>query len=287
MIVDMRLRPPLKSWITKIQYHRGSANPARIGFPRPPSAEARSMDMLLQEMDQAGIRLGVIIGRQSAEPVGIIPNDEIADAIAKYPKRFVGFAGIDTSQPPGISFSEIERCMAIPGFVGIAIEPCASRIPMLASDRRLYPIYEACQNKQVPIMISLSNLLCHTAGSPYSHNSPIPLYQVAIDFPKLDIIVSHGAWPWVRELLGIAFVCPNIWVSPDLFMVGVNMPGADEFVKAANMYLSDRTMFGTNYPTRPLVESVQAFGEWSFVPGVREKVLYKNALRVMKMDDKK
>ena len=35
MIVDMRLRPPLKSWVTKIQYHRGGGNPARLGFPRP------------------------------------------------------------------------------------------------------------------------------------------------------------------------------------------------------------------------------------------------------------
>jgi predicted TIM-barrel fold metal-dependent hydrolase len=243
------------------------------------------MELLLQEMDQAGIRCGAIIGRQSGEPVGVIPNDEIADTIARYPGRFVGFAGIDTSQAAEIALAEIERCSRIPGFVGVAIEPCASRIPMLADDRRLYPIYEACQRREIPVCISLSNLLCHTAGSPYSHNSPVPLYQVAIDFPKLDIIVAHGAWPWVRELLGIAFVCSNIWVSPDLFMVGVNMPGADEYVKAANMYLSERTLFGTNYPTRPLVESVQAFAEWTFAPGVKEKVLYKNALRVMKMDD--
>lgn len=244
------------------------------------------MALLLQEMDQAGIRLGVIMGRQSAEPVGIIPNDEIAETIAQYPDRFVGFAGIDTSQPAETSLAEIERCMRIPGFVGVSIEPCASRTPMLADDRRLAPIYEACQQREIPISVSLSNLLCHTAGSSYSYSSPLPLYQVAIDFPKLKIIVSHGAWPWVRELLGIAFVCSNVWVSPDLFMVGVNMPGADEYVKAANMYLSDRTLFGTNYPTRPLVESVQTFAQWSFAPGVKEKILCKNALRVMKIDDK-
>lgn len=287
MIFDMRLRPPLKSWLTKIQYQHGGGNPARLGFPRPPSAEAKSMAMMLQEMDQAGIRHGAIAGRQSKEPVGAIPNDEIAEVIAQHPDRFVGFAGIDTSQPADASLAEIERCLKIPGFVGAAIEPCASRIPMLADDRRLYPVYEACQKREVPVYVSLSNLLCHTAGAPYSHNSPIPLYQVAVDFPKLDIIVAHGAWPWSRELLGIAFVCPNIWVSPDLFMVGVNMPGAEDYVKAANSYLPDRTLFGTNYPTRPLVESVKAFSEWTFAPGVKEKVLYKNALRVLKLGDGK
>ena len=283
MIVDMRLRPPLKSWVNRIQYQHGTANPARAGFPRPPSAEARSMEMLLQEMDQAGIRWGVIAGRQSKEPVGVIPNDEIAETVTRYPARFVGLAGIDPCAPPGTALAEIERCMRIPGFAGISIEPCAASTPMLADDARLNPIYEFCQDRSIPVSISLSNLLCHTAGAPYAYNSPLPLYPVAAAFPRLKLIVSHGAWPWVRELLGIAFVCPNVWVSPDLFMVGVNMPGADEYVKAANSYLSERTLFGTNYPTRPLVESVQAFSEWSFAPGVRQKVLCDNALRVLGM----
>ena len=67
-------------------------------------------------------------------------------------------------------------------------------------------------------------------------------------------------------------------------MVGLNMPGAAEYIKAANSFLADRLLFGTAYPSRPLIESVQAFGEWSFEPGVKEKVMGKNALRVMRME---
>jgi predicted TIM-barrel fold metal-dependent hydrolase len=46
-------------------------------------------------MDEAGITCGVSMGRQSAEPLGCIPNEEIRDSIAENPDRFVGFAGID------------------------------------------------------------------------------------------------------------------------------------------------------------------------------------------------
>jgi len=66
-------------------------------------------------------------------------------------------------------------------------------------------------------------------------------------------------------------------------MVGVNLPGADEYVKAANMYMGDRMLFGTAYPSRPLIESVQAFDDWTFGEGVKAKVLGLNALRVMRM----
>jgi predicted TIM-barrel fold metal-dependent hydrolase len=81
----------------------------------------------------------------------------------------------------------------------------------------------------------------------------------------------------------VAYSFKNVWVSPDLYMLGVNTPGADDYIKAANMYLSDRTLFGTAYPTRPLVESVQAFDQWSFSPGVRERILHKNAEILMRL----
>ncbi len=243
------------------------------------------MTLLLEEMKEAGIKWGVVMGRQSAEPLGKIPNDEIAEVIAQHPDHFVSFVGVDVSQPTEACLNEIKRCMTLPGFVGVSIEPAASDTLMFPDDPRLYPIYELCQTMDIPISLSMSNVLCWMVGSSYKYSSPLPLYQVAKDFSKLDIVVSHGAWPWVREILGVAFACPRIWVSPDLYMLGVNMPGAEDYVKAANMYLSDRVLFGTAYPTRPLVESVRAFEEWPFMAGVKEKVLYKNALRLMRMND--
>ena len=100
-IVDMRLRPPLPTWTRKSQFNRGAEFYSRHGVKKPRSAEAQSMKMLLEEMDHAGVEYGVIMGRQSAEPSGSIPNDEIAECLQKYPTRFVGWAGIDLAQPIG------------------------------------------------------------------------------------------------------------------------------------------------------------------------------------------
>jgi predicted TIM-barrel fold metal-dependent hydrolase len=266
----MRLRPPLASWTDKPQYKEDDTAyiPTRIGFPRAPSAVNRSIDLLLQEMDEAEIQWGVVMGRKSKPPLGVIPNEEIEALIVKYPDRFVSFVGVSVSDP---------------GFVGVSIEPCCSEIPMAADDPRIYPIYELCQSMDVPISISLSTLLTAMSGSPYEFSSPLPLYKAAKDFNKLKMVISHGAWPWVREMLGVAYSFKNVWVSPDLYMLGPDTPGAEDYIKAANMYLFDRTLFGTAYPTRPLVESVQAFDQWSFSPGVRDRILYKNAHDLMRL----
>ena len=285
MIVDMRLRPPTASWVTKPQFKKGVPfYPSRVGFPRPPSAEQRSMPLMFEEMDAAGIKWGVAMGRHSAEPLGSIPNDEIREVVERHPDRFISFAGIDVRLSPDEMIAELDRCLAWRGFVGASIEPGASDPPLKSNDRKLYPLYETCRARDIPISISLSNLLCVMVGAPVEFSTPFAVYDVARDFPNLDIIVSHAAWPWVYETIGLAFACHNIYISPDLYMVGVNMPGAAEYIHAANSFLADRLLFGTAYPSRPLIESVQAFEKWSFEPGVREKVLAKNALRVMRME---
>ena len=285
MIVDMRLRPPLPTWVSKPQFNEAATYyPTRVGFPRPPSVAARSMELLLKEMDEAQINWGVVMGRKAAEPFGSIPNDEIADAIRQHPDRFVGFIGVDVSVPPDESLREIKRCMAMPGFKGVSIEPAASKTPMRSDDKRLYPIYEECRRLRIPISVGSSGGMLPGAGAVYEYNSPINLFNPAKDFPDLNIIVSHGGWPWVRELLGLAFNFPNLYVSPDLYLNSPSLPGADEYVMAANMYMGDRLLFGTAYPSRPLPESVAVFNQWNFAPGVKEMVLGRNALRVMNME---
>jgi predicted TIM-barrel fold metal-dependent hydrolase len=284
MIVDMRLRPPLPVWTKKSQFQRPPEFYARHQFTKPASAQAQSMELLFKEMDEAGIELGVMMGRQSAEPSGVIPNDDIAEGLAKFPERFVAFAGLDLARPMDWCIEEMRRVAKIAGFRGISIEPTASRDPTLRrpDERRLYPIYEECARLELPINITMSGVLQGQLGRPYADSNPISLYQVAKDFPKLQIHVAHGAFPWIMEMIGVAFVCHNVWLSADEYLVK-QIPGASEYFKAANNYLPDRTLFGSSYPTRPIDGMVRAYLEWDWSAATRPKVMRENALRLMRL----
>ncbi len=283
-IIDMRLRPPLKSWVKTAQFAEGTAYyPTRHGFPRPKSVKTQAMQDLLDEMDEARITWGVIMGRQSAPPHGSVPNDEITEAISKHPQRFVGLAGIDLRDiERGVK--EIERTSKIKGYVGASIEPGATFEAMYSDDRRLYPLYERCQELDIPMSITLSGYLSAMVGHALSYGSPTPVYKVAKDFPKLKIIVSHAAWPNIMPMMEVAFIRENVYVSPDLYMNGVNTPGAEEYIKAAKFFLGDRLLFGTAYPSRPLKESVEAFLEWKLPSELQEKILYRNAARLFRIE---
>lgn len=280
-IIDMRLRPPLRSWLKNAQWTEGTNYyPTRYGFPRPKSVRTQSMQDTLDEMDSAGITWGVIMGRQSAPPHGAVPNNEITEVLTKYPKCFVSLAGIDL-RDIAAGVREIERTSKIKGYFGASIEPGCTYEAMYADDRRLYPLYEKCQGLQIPISIGLSGYLSAMVGYDLCYGSPTPVYKVAKAFPKLKIIVSHAAWPNVMQMIEVAFLCDNVYVSPDLYQNSINTPGAQEYIKAAHLFLEDRLLFGTAYPSRPLKESVQAFMEWDISPWLRDKILYKNAARVL------
>lgn len=283
-IIDMRLRPPLRSWVKTAQFTEGTAYyPTRLGFPRPKSVRSQAMPDLLDEMAAAGITRGVIMGRQSAPPHGRVPNDEITAALQAHPERFVAFAGIDLADIAA-GVAEMERTARIPGYVGMSIEPGAAVAPMYADDRRLYPLYASCQALGLPMSITLSGYLAAMAGHDLGYGSPTPVYKVARDFPKLKIVVSHGAWPNVLPMLEVAFIRDNVYVSPDLYINGVDTPGAQEYIKAARFFLGDRLLFGTAYPSRPLKESVEAFREWRLPQELEEKILHRNAARLLGID---
>jgi len=53
--------------------------------------------------------------------------------------------------------------------------------------------------------------------------------------------------------------------------------------KAANHYFQDRTLYASNYPSRPHREMIQAYAEWDWAPGVLDRVMGQNALRLMRM----
>jgi hypothetical protein len=279
--VDMRLRPPLPQWTggaafkTAMWYARQGP-----GFLGARSAWLESMDELLSEMNSAGVRYGVIMGRAAFSDLGNFDNKSIVDALDRWPNRFVGFLGVDLENIDA-SLREVRELATHRGIKGISIEPGSAKTPRLADDAVLSPIYETAGELGLPISISLSGLLSALAGHDLSWCSPIPVQRVAFRFPQLTIIVSHAAWPRADEMVAIALASPNIYVSPDVYISTAYMPCAQTYVDAANLFLGDRTLWGTAYPSRGHIEAMRDVRTFNWTPGTLDKVLWDNPARLL------
>jgi predicted TIM-barrel fold metal-dependent hydrolase len=219
------------------------------------------------------------MGRQGAPKFGAVSNDLIARMMKEYPDRFIGFAGVELGDIPK-AVDEVERCICQLGFVGVNLEPGFDSNPVPVDDKRLYPIYEKCQQLGVPVSLSQSVRI----GPDISHAHPVAVQHVCNDFPTINFISSHACWPFVQEIIGVAWVCTNLYVSPDFYMCVEHMPFAGEFVNAANMFLEDRLLFGSAYPVRAMEECIDTFSRLPFKSeAIKQKILFDNAARLFKL----
>jgi len=274
-IIDFRVRPPVRGILKTAMYANAPRRDRfihQLGMQPAPSASKKSMPMLLKEMNKAGVVRGVVMARIS-DTLGSISNEDVHAICKAYPKQFVGIAGVDpTSRKAAIK--SIDDSMKA-GFRGVTIEPGAYPVPMYADDRRLYPIYAHLEDRKIPVVIMTGG----NAGPDLSYSSPIPLDRVAGDFPNLKIVVSHGNWPWVHEILHVAFRRANIYLSPDMYLY--NLPGMDDWIKAANGWLADRFIYASAYPLTPLLDYAEWFMTLPLRQDVMEKCVYKNAAALL------
>lgn len=280
-VIDFRLRPPTSGFLRMALYtevERRDRTTRIHGFEPAPSAREKSMTLLLQEMDEAGITLGVVIGRNSGR-YGTISNDEVAQIVTRHPTRFVGAASIDPTNRRQAAADITTAIKA--GFRAINIEPGAYPHPLMIDDRRLYPIYAQCEDAGIPVIIMAGG----SAGPDLSYTVPVHLDRVAADFPDLKIVVSHGGWPWVHQMLHLAFRRPNIYLSPDQYLA--NMPGMVDYVKAADSFLADRFLYASSYPFTPVKQYAAWFKSLPFRPESLEKLLYRNAATLLQLDIRK
>ena len=285
-IIDMRLRPPVKAWTKGSVFRTAMHYPRQcISFKGARSAWQEDVNILFEEMDSASVKWGVAMGRASsgAGNLGGVSNRDIVDLLETYPTRFVGFLGVDMEAIPQ-SLAEIRELASSRGVKGISIEPGSGKVPRWSNDPSLDPVYELALELKLPVSISLSGLLSALAGHEITWSRPTSIQMVAQRYKDLKIIVSHAAWPYADEMVVVALACPNIYVSPDLYASTAGMICADSYVKGANLFLEDRTLFGTAYPVRDIQDSVRDFLDLGWRKDIIHKVLWKNAAKLLNLD---
>lgn len=282
MAIDFRIRPPygvsLKQCLFQGQLpasSRAAEGPFSIGRRRICSAIEGSVDLLVQEMNQAGVDVGVLMGRQTHNPVyGSSDTNELFEISDKYKGRFVVFAGIS---PEDEDWHEQMDDAAARGAKGIAVDPGWYVNPMRLDDPRMLPIYAYAEEKGLILSATSSIYL----GTDVSFSDPAAIQRISNRHPKLKIVVPHACFPHTPQILGVAMVCPNIYLMPDCYFYNKYMPFADDIANAANGYLMHQLLFASSYPVCGFEQAIEG---WSARPLSREALLaslHYNAARLL------
>ncbi|MCC6852690.1 MAG: amidohydrolase [Comamonadaceae bacterium] len=246
------------------------------GRPQPQAqpADDGGLDRLVQDMDRAGIRCGLLVGAE---------NGATGRIHARHPGRFLTFVTFD----PGDGMRavrEFERLVREEGANGLRLSALYNGVP--ANDRRYYPLYAKAVELDVPVRIYTA--MNYANDRPYDLGHPRHLDDVAIDFPELRIVAGLAGWPWVNEMVGLLRRHPNLYVDtaahhPRYFA----QPGSgwEMFMQYGNTLLQDKVMTGlSRYLLGASFEELIA--EYRKLPlkeRVIEKWLYGNAAEFLRL----
>ncbi len=200
---------------------------------------------LIRDMDRAGIERAFLLSQYWGPFKTHTPSAYVAEVIAQYPDRFIGFHGGD---PTGglKSVQEFERVVRDYGFRGLKLSPAYNHVAV--NDARIYPLYCKAEELGVPALVHAG--WTFVPGSRIDNQNPLLLDEVAETFPTLRLIVAHTGFHWAHETVMLMRKHPNVYA--DLAFWESSMPFhfiADALVWAKNAGVLDRILWGSDYPS--------------------------------------
>ena len=237
-----------------------------------------SSDELVELMNEAEITKAVL---QAEFEYGDYKafNQRVAEIVERYPDKLIGFGSVDPRDGM-VAVRELERTIKDLGLKGLNLQPWVYGLP--PNNKKYYPLYAKCVEFNVPVTIHTG--INFSLDRNMNVGRPLYLDEVAHDFQELKLVLNHVGWPWVTESVAVAWRNPNVYLEiGGIAPKYMAMPGTgwDPLIIYANSLLQDRVLFATDWPIIPFQRAVDEFKNWPLKQEVKEKILYKNAQRLL------
>jgi len=187
-IIDLRLRPPAAGFESLALYWdkpRIVQMGRDLGFEPAASYLSGSLDACIAEMEEAGIAIGVVTGRQSGKRLGRVENAAVTELVRCHPARFWGMGGVDLDDL-ALAKRQIEEIIASPHLCGAVIESGCADNPRYADDPAFTPIFGACEDAGLPVLLMAGG----NAGPDISYSDPAQIDRLAARHSRLAIVAG-------------------------------------------------------------------------------------------------
>jgi uncharacterized protein len=237
-------------------------------------------DDLLHFLDTEGVERACCINYVSPDVMGFTRevNDWIAKFTGGHRDRLVAVGSVNPLHEMNVK-DEIRRVLDL-GIGMIKIHPPHQLFSPNAYRGELWQlaeIYRECEERQVPVMFHTGTSIFPRARNVFA--DPMPIDDVAIDFPRLPIILAHAGRPLYGDTaLFLARRHPNVHLD----LSGIPPKALLQYVPRV-AELADKALWGTDWPS-PGVKSprrnVEQFRALGLGAEVERKILWENASRM-------
>jgi len=237
-------------------------------------------DDLIDSMDRESIDVSVVINYSwTTHALCAATNDYILEAIARYPKRLIGFCAV-SSLIRDTSLKEIERC-AKAGAKGIGeLRPDTQSLDYAKKDI-IKPFADLAREHNLIVMTHASEPVGHRYPGK-GEATPGLLYGFITHLSGIPVVCAHwggglpfyALMPEVREALEDVYF--DTAISPFLYRPEI-------YHQVAQLVGSDRVLFGSDFPVIAPGRIIDEIKASELSHESKEEILSGNARRLLGM----
>jgi uncharacterized protein len=237
----------------------------------------RSPTHLLRRLDADGIDRAVLVNYPSPDLMGFTSrvNQYVAEYCAAAPDRLIAMGGVHPRFTEDAA-AEVRRAADM-GVRALKLHP-----PHMAVEPNAYlhgldslrALYEEAQRLRLPVMIHTGTSIFPGARS--RTGEPMPIDDVAVDFPDLTIILAHGGRPlWMEQAFFLVRRFPRVYMDVS------SIPPRQilrYFPRLAEV--ADKVLYGSDWPApgvKSMAENLQGFRALGLPAEAEAKMLDGNA----------
>ncbi|MCI4327078.1 MAG: amidohydrolase family protein [Thermoplasmata archaeon] len=244
-------------------------------------AHARSPEKFLRYLDRCGVERAVLVNYVAPEIVGY--TTEANEFVSAYchadPRRLVAIGSVLPSHADPAA--EVERLVQKLGIRGLKIHPphqlFAPNDYVHGHAPGLRAIYATCERLGIPVIVHTGTSVFPGARNRFA--DPMLVEDVAIDFPKLTIVLAHGGRPlWMDHATFLVRRFPNVFLELS------SVPPAKLLEYFPTLpKLADKALFGSDWPgpgVKDIAENLAGFRALPMPSEAKTRILEENPLRV-------
>lgn len=285
---------------------------ADIGAGRVAAMDELGIDMQLLSLTAPGVQ---VFDAETATALAIESNDQLVDAVGRYPDRFAGLAAV-APQDPARAAKEIGRAMNALGLNGVVINSHTKGEYL--DDEKYWEIFEAAEANDAAIYIH-PRTPAPAMLEPYlerglelailGFGAEVALHVVALitngvfdRFPDLRIVIGHAGEGLPYWLYRIDYMqrryreavtgakklraLPSDYMKSNVFITSSGVAWEPAILFAQQELGVSRVMYAMDYPYQVDVNEVAAYDQFAMDDSTKLMFFQTNAERVFKLNQR-
>jgi len=248
-----------------------------------PVSLAESLDRLQRDMQDAGVAYALVLTSYKVSPHR--PSTaQVVSAIEKIDSLGV-VAGVSYLNYRQRDLRELADFLDAGLVKGLKLYPGYE--PFYPHDKRLQVVYDLAEEFDVPVMIHSGDTYTPTGKLKYAH--PLEVDEVAVDHPKVKLVICHLGNPWLVDCMEVVYKNHNVYADFSGLILG-------EFTEAFEDYMEEQIeevilyageprkfLYGSDWPICSMKSYVEFVRQLKLSPADLRAIMYENTRRLFRL----